>query len=95
MKIRKIKLSDIPELVKLVRGEKAVEDYSGEYSAKVFKQMMKDKDTIVLVVEEDKEIAEQCQKFSLLFEFLSTLKLHKAISNFLVSVFQNRTQQTA
>jgi ribosomal-protein-alanine N-acetyltransferase len=55
MKIRKLKSSDIPELVRLVRGESAVEDYPGEYSARVFKQMLKEIETIVLVVEEDKK----------------------------------------
>ena len=55
MKIRKAKSSDIPELVKLVRGESTVEDYPGGYSPKVFKQMLEDKDIVVLVVEEDKK----------------------------------------
>ena len=56
MKIRKLKLSDIPELVELVKGEATIEDYPGEYSPKLFKQMLEDKDTIVLVVEEDSKL---------------------------------------
>lgn len=55
MEIRKLKSSDIQELIKLVKGEKTVEDYPGEYSARVFKQMLKDSETVVLVVEEDKK----------------------------------------
>ena len=56
MLIRKLKSPDIPELVKMVKGENAVEDYPGEYYARVFKQMLKEKETIVLVVEENKRI---------------------------------------
>ncbi len=56
MRIRRLKLQDIPELVKLVKGETAVEDYPGEYSAKVFRQMLKEKETIVLVAEKNKKI---------------------------------------
>jgi ribosomal protein S18 acetylase RimI-like enzyme len=60
MKIRKFKVADIPELVKLVKGEPTVEDYPGEYSQKVFAQMLKDEETMVLVVEEkNKPIAFQ------------------------------------
>lgn len=60
MKIRRLRLSDIPHLEELVVGESAVEDYPGEYSSKVFKQMLEDKHTIVLVViEEQKPIAFQ------------------------------------
>ena len=53
--IRKARKTDIPELVKLVKKEKTVEDYPGEYSTDVFKQMLKDKDTMLFVIEEDKK----------------------------------------
>ena len=49
MKIRIMVLTDIPYLVKLVNGERAVEDYPGEYSDKYFKKMFRDKETIVYI----------------------------------------------
>lgn len=55
IRIRKLKLSDIPHIAKISRGEKAVEDYPGEYSAEVFRGILKDKSTTVLVAEQNKK----------------------------------------
>jgi len=53
VKIRKIKASDVPYLVRMVKGERAVEDYPGEYSFAMFRQMVSGKYTSCLVAEED------------------------------------------
>jgi ribosomal protein S18 acetylase RimI-like enzyme len=53
MKIRKATQKDIPDLIKIVKGVPSIEDYPGEYDRKLFEKMLRDKDTILLVVELD------------------------------------------
>ncbi len=57
MKIRKANKSDVPKLINIVRGMRCIEDYPGEYNRMLFENMLKDKDTILIVAEIDNEIA--------------------------------------
>jgi ribosomal protein S18 acetylase RimI-like enzyme len=54
MRFRKLKLSDVNEIVKLISGERALEDYAGEYSSEVIRKMVHDKNTIAYVFEDKK-----------------------------------------
>ncbi len=57
MKIRKANNRDIPALISIVKGVSSIEDYPGEYNATLFRKMIKDKETILLVAEINNEIA--------------------------------------
>jgi ribosomal protein S18 acetylase RimI-like enzyme len=50
MLIRKATARDVPALVRIVHGERSVEDYAGEYSSAVFRAMLR-RGAIVYVVE--------------------------------------------
>ncbi|MEK6913658.1 MAG: GNAT family N-acetyltransferase [Nanoarchaeota archaeon] len=56
MRIRKATKRDILKLIMIVKGVKSIEDYPGEYNKLLFEGILKDKDTILLVAEIDKEI---------------------------------------
>jgi len=56
MKIRLVSNKDIPQLIRIVKGVKSIEDYPGEYDKNLFSKMIKDKNTIILVGEIDKKI---------------------------------------
>lgn len=51
MIIRKATSRDIPYLIKIVKGVPSIEDYPGEYDKSLFANMLKDKNTRVIVAE--------------------------------------------
>lgn len=55
--IRKGKIADIPQLIKLYSGVKEISDFAGQkYDKNYFLQYIKSKDNIVLVAEQDVKI---------------------------------------
>jgi ribosomal protein S18 acetylase RimI-like enzyme len=55
MRIRKANTKDIPALAKLLKGERAIEDYPNQYSPAVLREMIAW--AHILVAEETKEVA--------------------------------------
>jgi len=56
MSIRKSTLKDIPQLIGIVQGVKSVEDFAGEYSHKMFRDMLNRKNNIFFVEENNNKV---------------------------------------
>ena len=96
IKVRRATRKDIPELVKIVKGETSIEDYPGEYNKYLFEKMLKDDEIHLIVAEINKEVV-GFNEFSLnkdkalYLESVAVSKKHrgKGIANLLIEWMEN------